>query len=256
MRPERRRRHLAFRARTQAGHRQPVRRSGSAPRPTVLEWAVRYAVPLAGLAGAAIYGVLRLSYMLFYLHLRSTPEEVGYDYAEILAGQLIGAVELVLVLGAVFFTVTAIVHVVATVLGRLRRPRTTPRGGGRRSLPVRTTAARSAAAGAIVVCVGLPVLAWEEGAAAARGATVRNIYLYPLAIPVLPVQAVPATVHATEAAPSEALHALADRECLLYLGGTDGIVVLYDVSTKESLRVSSQAVLVSLRFTTGVPVGC
>src|SRR5437588_827582 len=46
-----------------------------------------------------------------------------------------------------------------------------------------------------LVLVGLPVLGWLEGAQAANGYTVRNVYLAgTIRLPVLAVEAVPATV--------------------------------------------------------------
>jgi hypothetical protein len=62
---------------------------------------MHYAVPLVGVIGAALYGVLRLAYLFFYLPLRATPDEVGYGYSQVLADELIGAIELVLLTATV-----------------------------------------------------------------------------------------------------------------------------------------------------------
>jgi hypothetical protein len=77
----------------------PVRpRDSGSP---VLDWIMSYAVPLIGVIAAALYGVLRLAYLFFYLRLRASPDEVGYGYSQVLADELIGAIELV-VLVALF----------------------------------------------------------------------------------------------------------------------------------------------------------
>src|SRR5690349_421350 len=84
---------------------EPGERDGNG----ALNWIVRYAVPLAGVIGAALYGVLRLAYVFFYLWLRATPDEVGYGYSQVLADELIGAIELVILTASVIaITVFAI----------------------------------------------------------------------------------------------------------------------------------------------------
>src|SRR5580704_17135814 len=65
------------------------------PNAPALDWITRYAVPRVGIIGAAPYGILRLAYLFFYLPLRATPDEVGYGYSQVLADELIGAIELV-----------------------------------------------------------------------------------------------------------------------------------------------------------------
>ena len=220
----------------------------------MLDFIVRFVVPLSGIIAALVYGVLRLSYVLFYLHLRTTPEEVGYGYAEILSGQLLGALELVLLVGALFLAVSMSVRFALRLGERVRshasqRPAVLSTLGG-----VGNAIVRSLAAAVIVVCVGLPWIAWQEGVAAAEGSTKRNIYLYPLPIPVLPVQAVPADIRMA-AAEAEDL-GLAGRACLMYLGQAQGTRIFYDVTTEESLRVAGVAMVVALRNTRAVPIGC
>src|SRR5437773_12546318 len=78
---------------------EPGNHDGSA----ALNWIVRYAVPLAGVTGAALYGVLRLAYVFFYLWLRATPDEVGYGYSQVLSDELIGAIELVVLITALIW---------------------------------------------------------------------------------------------------------------------------------------------------------
>jgi hypothetical protein len=220
-----------------------------------VEWMVQHAVPLAGVLGAALYGVLRLSYVFFYLQLRATPEEVGYGYVQILAGQLVGALELVLLVAVVFFCTSLLVRITSKLLKILlhrrqviaRRPR---------SAVLVTTAVRSAGTALGVVLLGLPVVAWAEGSLAVQGYAVRNVYLVgSIRLPVLAVAAVPATVTEVGTDPSRP-GSISNRGCLLYLGRADGQAVFYDVSTHESLRVPSDSIVVSLRNTPEVPLGC
>lgn len=107
-----------------------------------------------------------------------------------------------------------------------------------------------------VVLVSLPVLGWLEGAQAASGYAVRNVYLAgTIRLPVLAVQAVPAKVAWTSAQGLDGLN-ISGRQCLLYLGQADGISVFYDVHSKESIRLPSIDIAVALQDTTSVPIGC
>jgi hypothetical protein len=96
---------------------------GDAPRgapSSTLDWLVRVAAPLLGLTGAVLHGVLRLSYVFFYMKLRTTPEEVGYGYVEILATQLIGAIELVLMVAALILAVVVSTRYLSVLLRSTR----------------------------------------------------------------------------------------------------------------------------------------
>lgn len=225
-------------------------RAVSTPNST-LDWVVRYAVPLLGIVGVALYGVLRLAYVFFYMQLRAAPQDVGYGYVEILSSQLIGTVELVLLLAVLLLTITLSGYAMRRlVLIRL----------GRRPAPWRRTVARlgfwSSLASVVVVLATLPTVAWLTGTEARKGYLVRNVYLvHTLRIPVLAVQAVPAAV-AWTIAPPPGLQNLQQRNCLLYLGQAAGTTVFYDVTTRESLRVPSAQVVISLQNIDSVPVGC
>ncbi|MEV6273373.1 hypothetical protein AB0L64_39825 [Kribbella sp. NPDC051936] len=216
---------------------------------------MRFAVPLTGLLGAALYGVLRLSYVFFYLQLRATPEEVGYGYVEILAGQLIGALELVLFATVVLFVIAVIarllIHGMRVVSGR--RPRRTSKSLSADAL---TLTLRSLAVALGLVLVGLPIIAWTEGSDAVQGYTVRNVYVAStIRLPVLAVTAVPATVTPRD---PDLLRStdVTDRRCLLYLGRADGQAVFYDVTTHDSLRIPSDSIVIVLHNTLSVPEGC
>lgn len=235
--------------------RQGKGREAATPPDTasLLDWTIRYAVPASGLAAAVIYGVLRLSYALFYQPLRATPEEVGYGYVEILAGQLIGAVELTLVVWAVSFGIGMLWRAARRRWGLHLRGGPRPRADedGRRT--VGGTAVRSGLVALGLVTVLLPVIAREMGAiAATEGETMRNIHLVGSNIPVLPVTAVPARVTALNPEAGD----LEGRACLLYLGAAAGVSVFFDVRTKEGLRVPSTAVVVHLFNSEGVDTTC
>jgi hypothetical protein len=233
---------------------EPGERDGNG----ALNWIVRYAVPLAGVIGAALYGVLRLAYVFFYLWLRATPDEVGYGYSQVLADELIGAIELVILTASLIaITVFAI-----SILVSLAKHATVKY----RSKPILTRlidktkvqriAIWSFVIAVPVVLVGLPVLGWLEGAQAASGWAVRNVYLAgTIRLPVLAVQAVPAKVAWTSTQGVDELN-ISARQCLMYLGQADGISVFYDVQSQESLRLPTVDIAVALQDTRSVPIGC
>jgi hypothetical protein len=234
--------------------REPSEHNGSA----LLNWMVRYAVPLTGVIGAALYGVLRLAYVFFYLWLRATPDEVGYNYSQVLSDELIGAIELVILTAIVIsiagFTIDILLTLARRVVWKYQAKET---GILRLSkAKAQKIATWSFVVAVPIVLVGLPVLGWLEGAQAANGYTVRNVYLAgTIRLPVLAVQAVPAEVAWTSTQGSDGLN-ISERQCLLYLGEADGISVFYDVHSQESLRLPSTDIVVSLQDTTSVPIGC
>jgi hypothetical protein len=79
--------------------------------------------------------------------------------------------------------------------------------------------------------------------------------LHTVRLPVLAVQAVPATVLWTAPAPAVPVD-LRARRCLLYLGQAADMSVFYDVASRESLRLPSAQILISLQDTDAVPVDC
>ncbi|MEU4426003.1 hypothetical protein AB0F81_35740 [Actinoplanes sp. NPDC024001] len=233
---------------------RPDRRPARTPAGTaLLDWTVRYAVPLISVVGLALYGVLRLAYVLFYAQLRATPQEVGYGYVEILSSQLVGTIELVLVVTIVFLVIACTGHGIRRLVVRMtgRRVRRNP---GRRL--VARLVLRCAWAALVVVLILLPIAAWLEGTEARNGYTIRNVHLAgTVRIPVLAVQAVPAELAWSVTSPP-GLQNLMERRCLLFLGQAAGTTVFYDVQTRESLRVPTAQIVVSLQNTDGVPVGC
>lgn len=233
---------------------EPGDHNGSA----ALNWIVRYAVPLAGVTGAALYGVLRLAYVFFYLWLRATPDEVGYGYSQVLSDELIGAIELVVLIAALIWIAGSAIGILVPLAQRATG-KYRPEAAGIHlfsKLKAQKTAAWSLAIAVPIVLVGLPVLGWLEGAQAANGYAVRNVYLAgTIRLPVLAVQAVPAQVAWASPPGSGGLN-ISGRPCLLYLGQADGTSVFYDVDSQESLRLPTADITVSLEDTTTVPIGC
>ncbi|GAA4945978.1 hypothetical protein [Actinoplanes utahensis] len=214
---------------------------------TFLDWAVKYASPLLTVAGVLLYGVLRLAYVTFYMQLRATPQEVGYGYVEILSSQLIGTVELVLVVAVLLFGPAVAVRGGYGLFRPLRRPW--------REAAARLAAQCALAAVALVLTL-LPVAAWLAGTEARKGYLVRNVYLaYLPRIPVLAVQAVPASAAWSAEHPDRLLN-LMDRRCLLYLGQNPVTTVFYDVKTRDSLRVPTAQIIVQIKNRRSVPVDC
>jgi len=233
---------------------EPGEHDGSA----ALNWIVRYAVPLVGVIGAALYGVLRLAYLFFYLWLRATPDEVGYGYSQVLSDELIGAIELVVLAAAVISIAGFAIGILAPLIKRAAGKSRAKVTGTRlvTKAKAQKIAAWSFAIAVPLVLVTLPVLGWLEGEQAANGYAVRNVYLAGMVrLPVLAVQAVPATV-AWASTPGSGGVNISGRQCLLYLGGASGISVFYDVQSQESLRLPSTDIVVDLQDTTSVPTGC
>jgi hypothetical protein len=232
----------------------PLRYSGTTAEQSALAQlasGARLLLPFVGVMGAVLYAVLRLAYLFFYLQLRATPEEVGYGYAEVLASQLIGAIELVVLLGIAFW----IASLGLRGMWRLAARRQGPATAFERAVHLSAVrlGMRCTVAAVVLVLVGLPVLAWNEGADAAQGFTVRNVYLYgTIRLPVLAVQAVPVTVSVLRSVQTD----IATRPCLLYLGQANGNTVFYDVRSQESLRIPSGEIAIALQDTISVPVGC
>jgi hypothetical protein len=99
----------------------------------------------------------------------ASPDEVGYGYTEVLANELIGAIELLVL------TVLCLVPMAIAVMFGVSRLRRTRRKQqlAKASLPAR---ARKLFLWCLVlpiplVLISLPVLAWLEGAEAAKGLT-------------------------------------------------------------------------------------
>jgi hypothetical protein len=229
------------------------------PNAPALDWITRYAVPLVGVIGAALYGILRLAYLFFYLPLRATPDEVGYGYSQVLADELIGAIELVVLVALCIMPLAIAMSAAVRLLRRIRKKNRHP--DSRPKIPGRVARIQKIILWCFciaipIVFVSLPVLAWLEGQQARDGFTVRNVYIsHFIALPVLAVEAVPATITwISDSVPQAA--ATGARQCLLYLGDSNDDSVFYDVQSQESLVIPSAEIVIILQDTVSVPVGC
>ena len=222
-------------------------------------------LPGIGAVGVVLYGLFRLAYVFFYVRVRTTPEEVGYAYARIIAESIFGAVELILICAVLIAVVTTAILLVRGAAAAFRRRQRRPRGRRLRWADLRadvdrrilTRVARwSLVAAAVTVFFSLPCLAWWQGGLAQAGQTVRNVYFIGIPyLPVLAVQAVPADISWADHEREQATP-LGGRKCLLYLGKADGTTVFYDVFTRDSLRLPSGEIVISLRYAFFVPDVC
>lgn len=225
---------------------------------SILDRIMSYAVPLVGVIGAALYGVLRLAYLFFYLRLRASPDEVGYGYSQVLADELIGAIELVLLVTLFLMLPEAIIVLFSMLFSHTKKKLliTQKIKTANWIAKVKKLALWCLAIAIPLVLIGLPVIGWIEGEEAANGYTVRNVYLsHFITLPVLAVEAVPANV-AWVASNGSAQDKIAARQCLLYLGQSDGIAVFYDVHSQESIRLPVADIIIMLQDTISVPIGC
>jgi hypothetical protein len=208
---------------------------------TLVDWTVKYAVPLLGVAGAVLFGILRLAYVAFYQQVRATPQEVGYGYQQILAGQLFGTVELTLLLTVVLVGCTLFVRAIRHAAAcRWQHAVARPQ---RHDLTGLTR--RCGVISATSILLVLPVFAYLFGVKATYGDNVRNMYLFVPALQLLAIQASPAEV-AWTVQPRPGMIDLRSRHCLLYLGYADGIAVFYDVKTQDSLHLPTSEIQLTL----------
>ena len=252
-RPERRPHHIAVRTRRRCGC------AGSGISTFTTATLKEYGA-VAGTLGLAFYGLLRLAYAFFYLRLRTTPEEVGDTYARVISESIAGAVELVL-LGAIVFAAPASLYQFARLMFTFRssqcgRRRRMIKSWDAHRRVVRAIVMRSLAISAVLCFASLPLLAWWQGGLAQRGQTVRNLYFVGVPyLPVLAVQAVPAAVNWKDGADDKPFK-LSQRACLMYLGQADGVTILYDVQSRDSIRLPTEDITVTLRFAFFVPDSC
>jgi hypothetical protein len=245
---------------TTEGQGQPAS-SGHSPETTLDKAITRY-LPLLGAIGVALYGILRLAYLFFYLQLRTTPEEVGYGYTQVLSQSVVGALELTLLLSVLLAVFPLGAYGGQVLIGRVkgRSSRSSTRAASHASSRhfhmIRRILMRCLVVAFALVLLTLPGLAWWQGGLARSGQTVRNVYFIGIPyLPVLAVQAVPARVLWVDSGSNRQFD-LSKRDCLMYLGQTNGTTVLYDVQTHESIRLPTSDITVSLRYAFFVPSTC
>lgn len=207
----------------------------------MVDWTVKYAAPLLGIAGVAMFGALRLPYVAFYQQVRATPQEVGYGYQQILTGQLFGTIELTALLTVVLvgsrLLILSLCHAAA---GRWRHAVARPQ---RHDL-IRLTR-RCGVISLISILMVLPVVGYLFGIKATYGDKVRTMYLFLPVLQLLAVQASPADV-AWTVQPRPGMIDLQSSHCLLYLGYADNISVFYDVKTRVSLHLPTNQIQLTL----------
>jgi hypothetical protein len=220
---------------------------------------IRDYLPAISVVGLVLYGLFRLAYSFFYIQLRTTPEEVGYNYTRIIAESIVGAIELILICAVLIAVVAAVLAggwIAVKAVRRRRWPGITDMRQVFERRKLTRAIKRIIALAVAAVFLSLPWLAWWQGGLAQAGQVVRNVYFIGVPyLPVLAVQAVPATV-TWKAAESEKAVPLKDRTCLLYLGRGDSTAVFYDVGNRDSLRLPTGDITVTLRYEYFVPDAC
>ena len=224
-----------------------------AMRQAVMTWVKEYGVATISVLGVILFGALRLAYLFFYLPLRTTPEEVGYNYSRVLSEQLVGALALVLLITVPIFGIALGIR---WLLRRKPRRRAKARRDDAPRRSLRTVFGWSFVAASVLVVFSLPALAWWQGSLARGGQTVRNVYFIGVPrLPVLAVQAVPARVDWIDPTRDQQLD-LSQAVCLMYLGQADGSAIFYDPPSGASVRLPVSDIYISLRDTPSLEASC
>jgi hypothetical protein len=95
----------------------------------------------------------------------------------------------------------------------------------------------------VIVAVTLVLEAQGGATRVLRGEAWRSTFR---GMPMTSMQALPATIAWSSSSPPSGLH-LGDDYCLLYLGESNGITVLYDAGAHRSIRLPSSDVIVSVQ---------
>lgn len=222
------------------------------PRPSKSEEVGRFAklaLALSTLLGLFFYGVLRFAYGIFYRKLGTTPEEVGLSYSDILSQSIVGLAGYLVWNAGVVLALTAIT--VGPWWALHRRKSSADQMKHPLERYVARIAAASCSVAALATLVLIPVVANSRADDIIGGFQTSPVAFG--AFEVLPLRADPAVATST----SREMRPLLDQ-CVLYLGRSDGLVVLFDPNEQETIRVptSSTAVRVltwSIGLTTDEP---
>ncbi|MFD3622433.1 hypothetical protein ACFWWT_46270 [Streptomyces sp. NPDC058676] len=210
-------------------------------------WIEKYLLPILGLGGVVLFGLLTMEYDQFYRELGMAPGDVGVEYSARLSGA-VGLVLLSIAASAVLFlagmAVLLAVHRFGPSSVRERTSRTSRMRESLRGREGRRTALASCCVAGIAL-VALFVTHEADGRAdrAKSGKWVEPLRFGPVAL--LGVRAYPAEVRLSvlETGKSLDLEGV-DTSNLLYIGHGPGTVVLYDYVHQRPLYLPAGRVTV------------
>lgn len=208
-------------------------------------WIEKYLLPILGLGGVVLFGLLTMEYDQFYRELGMAPGDVGVEYSHRLSGA-VGLVLLSLVASAVLFLAGTAVLLAVHHFGPSHvRERTTRIRDSLRGRKGRRTALASCCVAGIAL-VALFVTHEADGRAdrAKSGKWVEPLHIEPIAL--LGVRAYPAEVRKSVVETGKSLDLEAvDTSHLLYIGHGPGTVVLYDYAHQRPLYLPAGIVTVT-----------
>ena len=186
------------------------------------------------LAGLVLYADLRLCAAIFYGRLGTKPEEVGLGYAETVAQSILGVGALVMLL-----VLMAILSQPGVLFGGGAQAHPTLTALLRHALTQTNWFPRAVALIVVLLVVVLPLLALRSGVLAQRGKPVHLTLLSPF-----PLSAEVAMVWITS--PDYRLPTIDNETCALYLGTSQGVVLLYESGEEFTWRVPSSSIVLSV----------
>jgi hypothetical protein len=223
------------------------------PLRSFLDW-----IDTGKLALAAIiwYGFLWISYNRFYEPLGISPNDVGLNYATILANSVGAAVAFLIPFALVVtFAITSLINLsVLQVVSRRRR-------GGRPTLP-RPSEGYSAAMrlwvliamlGSTLLLIYLfPVRANEESKSVRAGFGTSPLRIFGSPAPVLTIRADPVvSIRSTGVRKPGDIVAIESLSSsgLLYMGQANGVIVLYNHDTSRAIYLPASSVILTVDTT-------
>lgn len=208
-------------------------------------WIEKFLLPILGLGGVVLFGLLTMEYDQFYRELGMAPGDVGVEYSARLSGA-VGLVLLSIAASAVLFLASTAVLLALRRFGptsvreRASRMRESLRGReGRR-------AALASCCVAGIALVALFVTHEADGMAdrAKSGKWVEPLRFGPIAL--LGVRAYPAEVRLSVVETGKSLDLeTVDTSHLLYIGHGPGTVVLYEYVHQRPLYLPAGSVTVT-----------
>jgi hypothetical protein len=213
----------------------------------------REAISAVTLAGLALFILLRFGLVLFYENFGVSPEEVGFDYLRTLAQSLYGMTYLAILMSVLFAALQIGMGIQYALIGLLRLASRSLRGGPidfaefrsrfealRHGGPAlaRRMMWRALLSGAALAAALFLFLAHAEGQEALRGKGT-SPYASSSLLPLFPWEAEPAVVYTLD---SNSAARITNGSCYLFLGGADGVTVLYDPREAMTIRLPTGAI--------------